>query len=39
MLTYLGEALGELQMNVTAHQQILTIDKTDKECKTDLPGI
>lgn len=37
MLTHLGKALGELQMNVAAHQQILNIAKKEKEQNKDLP--
>ena len=33
MLTHLGKALGDLQMNVAAHQQILTIAKTEEGMK------
>lgn len=31
MLTHLGKALGNLQMDVAAHQQILTIAKLEEE--------
>lgn len=37
MLTHLGKALGNLQMNVAAHQQILTIAKLEEEMKQRLP--
>lgn len=33
MLIHLGKALGDLQMNVAAHQQILTIAKTEEGMK------
>lgn len=36
MLTHLGKALGNLQMNVATHQQILTITKLE-EMKQRLP--
>lgn len=31
MLTHLGKALGNLQMDVAAHQQVLTIAKLEEE--------
>lgn len=31
MLTHLGKALGNLQMDVAAHQQILTFAKLEEE--------
>lgn len=37
MLTHLGKALGNLQMNVATHQQILTIARLEEKMKQRLP--
>lgn len=37
MLTHLGKALGNLQMNVATHQQILTIARVEEKMKQRLP--
>lgn len=34
MLTHFGKAFGDLQMNVPAHQQILTIAKIEEGMKS-----